>query len=70
LDGRKFVIVQDEFIVDEALIAEVMTFPMTGEILFNTTVTKDVEFRSYLKLEHKCLVWNKDIPMSFLEDKW
>jgi hypothetical protein len=53
-DGIKAVIGQDEFQVDEALIAE---------------VTKDVEFRSYLKLEHKCLVWKKDIPMYFLEEK-
>jgi hypothetical protein len=69
-DGRKAVIGQDEFQVDEALIAEVTELPRTGENWFKTTVTKDVEFRSYLKPEHKCLVWKKDIPMSFLEEKW
>jgi hypothetical protein len=69
-DGRKAVIGQDEFQVDEALIAEVTKLPRTGENWFKTTVTKDVEFRSYLKPEHKCLVWKKDIPMSFLEEKW
>jgi hypothetical protein len=69
-DGRKVVIGQDEFIVDEALIAEVTELPRTGESWFKTTVTKDVEFRSYLKPEHKSLIWKKDIPMSFLEDKW
>jgi hypothetical protein len=68
-DGRNVVIDQDEFIVDEALITEVTELPRTGESWFKTTVTKDVEFRSYLKLEHKSLIWKKDIPMSFLEDK-
>jgi hypothetical protein len=69
-DGRKVVISQDEFQVDEALIAEVTELPRTGENWFKTTVTKDVEFRSYLKPEHKCLIWKKDIPISFLEEKW
>jgi hypothetical protein len=69
-DGRKVVIGKDEFLVDEALIVEVIELPRTGENWFKTTVTKDVEFRSYLKPEHKCLIWKKDIPMSFLEDKW
>jgi hypothetical protein len=69
-DGRKAVIGQDEFQVDEALIAEVTELPRTGENWFKTTVTKDIEFRSYLKPEHKCLIWKKDIPISFLEEKW
>jgi hypothetical protein len=56
--------------VDESLIAEVTKLPRTGENWFKTTVTKDVEFRSYLKPKHKCLVWKKDIPMYFLEEKW
>jgi hypothetical protein len=69
-DGRKAVIGQDKFQVDEALIDEVKELPKTGENWFKTTITKNVEFRSYLKLEHKCLVWKKEIPMSFLEEKW
>jgi hypothetical protein len=69
-DGRKAVIGKDEFLVDETLIAEVTELPRTGENWFKTTVTKEVEFRSYLKPEHKCLIWKKDIPMSFLEEKW
>ena len=69
-DGRKAVIGPDEFQVNEALIAEVTKLPRIGENWFKTTVTKDVEFRSYLKLENKCLIWKKDIPMSFLEEKW
>ena len=68
-DGRKAVIGQDEFQVDEALIAEVTELLRIGENWFKTTVTKDAEFRSYLKPEHKCLVWKKDIPMFFLEEK-
>ena len=69
-DGRKVVIGKDDFLVDEALIAEVTELPRTRENWFKTTVTKEVEFRSYLKPEHKCLIWKKDIPMSFLEEKW
>jgi hypothetical protein len=48
----------------------VTKLPRTRESWFKTTVTRDVEFRSYLKPEHKSLIWKKDIPMSFLEDKW
>ena len=68
-DGRKEVIGQDEFQVDESLIDEGTKLPRIGEKWFKTTVTKDVEFRSYLKPEHKCLVWKKEILMSFLEEK-
>jgi hypothetical protein len=50
-DGRKVVIGRDELEVDEALIAEVTELPRTGEKWFKTTVTKNVEFRSYLKPE-------------------
>jgi hypothetical protein len=69
-DGRKAVIGKDQFLVDETLIAEVTELPRIGENWFKTTVTKEVEFRSYLKLEYKCLIWKKNIPMSFLEEKW
>ena len=31
---------------------------------------KDVEFRSYLKPEHKNVVWKKRIPSTWLEEKW
>jgi hypothetical protein len=68
-DGRKVVIGKDEFQVDETLIDEMSEFPRTGENWFKTTVTKDIEFRSYLKPKHKCLIWRKDIPISFLEQK-
>ena len=56
--------------MDEALIAEVTELPRTRENWFKTTVTQIVEFRSYLKLEHKSIVWNKNIPTSYLEEKW
>ena len=48
-NGRKEVIGQYEFKVDGALIAEVTDLPRTREKWFKTTVTKNVEFRSYLK---------------------
>jgi hypothetical protein len=48
----------------------VTELPRTGENWFKTTVTKNVEFRSYLKPEHRGLIWKKDIHVSFLEEKW
>ena len=61
-DGSKALIGREEFQVDESLIAEVAELPRTGEIWFKTTITKDVEFRSYLNHEHKNVVWKKSIP--------
>ena len=55
-DGSKALILREEFQVDEALIEEVVELPRTGEKWFKTTITKDVEFRSYLKPEHKNIV--------------
>ena len=54
-DGSKVVIGREEFHVDQALIAEVTEFPRTGESQFKTTITNNVEFRSYMKPEHKTL---------------
>ena len=54
-NGTKVVIDEEEFQVDEALIVEVTELPMTGENWFKTTITKNVEFRSYLKPEHKSI---------------
>ena len=53
---------KEEFQVDETLIEEVGELPRTGEKWFKTTITKDVEFKSYLKPEHKNVVWKKSIP--------
>ena len=63
-DGSKAVIGIEEFQVDEALIAEVIELPRIGESWFKTTITNNVEFKSYLKPEHKNIVWKKSIPTS------
>ena len=56
--------------VDETLIAEVTELPRTREMWFKTTITKNVEFRSYLKPKHKDVVWKKSVPSSWLEERW
>ena len=61
---------REEFQVDEALIAEVTELPRAREKWFKTTITKDVEFRSYLKPEHKNIIWKKNIPTTLLEENW
>ena len=68
-DARKAVIGKEMFQVDEDLIVEVTELPRTRENWFKTTVINNVEFRSYLKLEHKSIVWKKNIPTSYLEEK-
>ena len=68
-DGSKEIIGKEEFMVDENLIGEVTEIPSTGENLFKTTI-KDVEFRSYLKPEHKGVMWKKSVPSSWLEERW
>ena len=37
---------------------------------FKTTIEKDVEFRSYLKTDHRGMVWKKSVPSSSLEERW
>ena len=69
-DGSKAFIGKEEFQVDETLIEEVAELLRTREKWFKTTITKDVEFRSYLKPEHKNVVWKKSIPSTWLEEKW
>ena len=54
--------------MDEALIAQATDLPRTGENWFKTTITKDVEFRSYMKPKHKKIVWKKSIPTTWLEE--
>ena len=49
-DGSKEIIGKEEFLIDEALIAEVTELPSTGEKWFKNTIPKEVEFRSYLSL--------------------
>ena len=68
-DGSKALIGKEEFMVDETLIAEVTELPRTGEKWFKTTITKNVEFRSYLKPEHRDVVWKKSVPSTWLEER-
>ena len=56
--------------MDETLIVEVTELPRTGDKWFNTTITKNVEFRSYLKPEHRNVVWKKSVPSTWLEERW
>ena len=44
--------------------------PRTREKWFKTTITKNVEFRSYLKPEHREVVWKKSVPSTWLEERW
>ena len=69
-DGSKATIGKEEFLIDEALIIEVTELPSIGEKWFKTTIPKDVEFRSYLKPEHRGMVWKKSVPSSWLEENW
>ena len=52
------------------MVAKVTNLPRTGESWFKTTITKNIEFRSYLQPEHKNPIWKKSIPTSWLEEKW
>ena len=58
-DHSKALIGKEESMVDEILIVEVTELPRTGEKWFKTTITKNVDFISYLKPEHGEVVWNK-----------
>ena len=44
--------------------------PCIGEKWFKTTIPKDVEFRSYLKPEHRGITCKKSVPSSWLEENW
>ena len=63
-DGSKAVIGKEEFHIDETLVSEVTELPCTGEKWFKTTIPKDAEFQSYLKPEHRGMVWKKSVPSS------
>ena len=69
-DGSKAVIGKEEFHIDETLITMVKELPGTGEKWFKTTIPKSVEFRSYLKPEHRGVVWKKSVSSSWLEERW
>ncbi len=44
--------------------------PGEGEMWFKTNNMKDIECRSYPNLEYQSIIWKKDIPKTYLEDKW
>ena len=69
-DGSKALIGKEEFLGDETLIEKVTDLLRTGEKWFKTTITKNVEFRSYLKPEHRDVVWKKIVPSTWLEERW
>ena len=69
-DVSKELIGKEEFTLDETLIVELTELPRIWEKLFKTTITKDVEFRSYLNPEHRGMVWKKSVSSSWLEDRW
>jgi hypothetical protein len=48
-DGSKATVGSLELIVDEVAIASATGLPRTGQNWFKTTVTKNLDFRSYLK---------------------
>jgi hypothetical protein len=50
-DGKKATVGSLELIVDEATIASTTSLPRTGQNWFKTTVTKNLDFRSYLNVE-------------------
>ena len=62
-DGSKAVIGKEEFLIDETLVTEVTKLPSTREKWFKTTIPKEVEFRSYLKPEHRGMIWKKSGPL-------
>ena len=63
-NGSKAIIGKEKKFIDETLIDEVTELPSTGEKWFKTTITKGVEFRSYLKPEHRGVVQKKSVPSS------
>ena len=69
-DGSKAVIGKEEFHIDETLITEVTELPGTREKWCKNTIPKYLEFRSYLKHEHRGVVWKKSVPSSWLEENW
>jgi len=69
-DGRNVVVGSLKFIADEGTIATTRGIPRSGETWFKTTLTKNLEFRSYLKEEFQGIVWKKSIHVSYLKEEW
>jgi hypothetical protein len=58
-----------EMKIDEASVSTATEIPGEGERWFKTTSIKDIEFISYLKTEFRSIIWQKDFPRNYLEDK-
>jgi hypothetical protein len=58
-DGAKAKVGTIELQVNEAIVAAATEMPRTGERWFKSTITKDIEFRSYLKPETNVLLGRK-----------
>jgi hypothetical protein len=69
-DGAKVQLGPLEMQIDEASIVAATEMPGEGERWFKTTAIKDIEFRSYLKPEFQSIIWQRDVPRNYLEDKW
>jgi len=69
-DGDKATVSHLEMQVDEAAIASATVMPRIGQKWFKTTVTKEMEFRPYLKPELQGITWKRDIPTSHLKKEW
>jgi hypothetical protein len=69
-DGAKVQLGPLEMQIDEASVVATTEMPGEGERWFKTTSIKDIEFRSYLKPEFQSIIWQKDVPRNYLEDKW
>ena len=57
-------------IIDEVAIALAIGLPRTCQSWFKTIVTKNLDFRVYLKIEFWSITWKKSIHVSYLEDEW
>ena len=68
-DGWNTAVGSLKLIVDEGTIATATGIPRSGETWFKTTLTKNLEFRSYLKAEFQGIVWKKSIPVSYLKEE-
>jgi hypothetical protein len=69
-DGNKATVFPLQIQVDEATIASATGMPRIGKKWFKTTVTKNLDFRPYLKPEFQNIIWKRDIPIPHLEEKW
>ena len=58
-DGAKVRLGSFDMQIDEASVSRDTEMPGEGARWFKTTITKNLEFRSYLKPEHQGIIWKK-----------